>query len=164
MYLYDNNKWGSKSAKGDEYNTIDELPTSIVKGDIFWINKELYIVTKNPSTKDKDGVKYITSLSYEKCVDIKTDIEKKTCLFVDYEEGDNKANIKSGDIDKVKEAFGTNYANVQKTWGKVKDTSATSENNVSPNNLYYVKNGNDAFDMQTSQILITPTKLVTKKP
>ena len=159
VYLYNNNKWDSKSAKGDEYNTIDEVPTSIAQGDVFWINKELYIVTKNPTIKTKNEVKYITSLTYEKCIDVKTDIEKRTCLFVDYDEGDNKANIKSGDIDKVKEAFGTKYADVQKTWGKVKDVSVTQEKNVSPNNLYYVKNGNDAFDMQTSQILITPHKI-----
>lgn len=156
VYSYDNG-WKGVSYGTDEYQTLDELPTNIRKGDSFWINKELYILTKDPKIKTKkDETPYISSFNYEKCIDVRIDIEKKTCLFVDYDEENNKANIDSGDIDKVKVAFGTEYSNVQKTWGKVQDTSATEEKNVNPNNIYYVKNGNDEFNVQTSQILIVP--------
>lgn len=158
VYSYSDG-WTGVPYSTDEYKSIDELPTSIDKGDTFWMNKELYIVTKQPKTKQKkDGTTYIKSLDYEKCVDVRNDVGNKTCLFVDYEEGDNKANIKNGNIDKVKVAFGADYSNVQKTWSKTMNTSATRET-VSLNCLYYVKNGNDEFNVQTSQILITPHKL-----
>lgn len=157
IYLYENINWINKTYSRNEYDTIDDLPTTIVKGDTFWINKELYIVTKDPKIKTKNGKTYISSLSYEKCVDVRTDVNQGTCMFVDYElksNYDNKTNkeaIDEGKYDKVTIAFGNEYKNVKKTWNREK---TSKDENTSAASLYYIKDGN--FDIQTSKILIKP--------
>lgn len=154
MYTYDDaiKKWIHEPYDKDENSgSIYTDPDNISVGDTYWKNKELYIITK--VKKKKDGT--VSSHDYEKCIDVRTDIAKKTCLFVDYGEGDNKKNIDSGDIDKVTVVFGADYNSVQKTWGKVKVSDVKKDGLVDSNNLYYVKTF-DKFDIQKSQILITP--------
>lgn len=172
-YCWDstNKKWVSKTASNTVYVSTDKIPTDsdIKKNTTFYIGKVLNIVTKDAtSKKNPDGSTYLKGLSLVEAIDVTNDVENKTCLFVDYGDGDNSKNVKNKEYEKLIVAFGSEYKDVQKTWNKEKvklNDGEEAKENVVAMKLYYedkdfVKGGTHTFDKNIDKILITPHTIV----
>ena len=178
-------KWEAVTATDISYNSFNDLPTTIKVGDTFYMGGTLHRVTsvkqKTKTVTDKDGnkqeIRYVgvdTDIAINATIDIKNNL----CLYVDYEEGDNKEKIKEGG-DKLKEltvAFGTTYDEVLKNWTKEKDDKASSEvitdttattSQTTPlvsQNLYYEDTDDSkSFDSSVDKMLIAPHEIKSTK-
>lgn len=174
-------KWVSRTASDTVYVSTDKIPTdsNIKKDTTFYIGKVLNIVTKDAtSKKNPDGSTYLKGLSLTEAIDVTNDVEKKTCLFVDYGDGDNSKNVKNKEYEKLIVAFGSEYKDVQKTWNKERVSLKEGENKeeciisnggkqeLEATTLYYEDkdfkdtNGEQhSFDKNIDKMLITPHKV-----
>lgn len=183
VHYYANNTWQEATVTDVKYNSVDEIPTdkTVDVGTTFYIGEVLKVVTEQGTTKrtkektDKYGQKtqgtYLDGLKMIDVIDITNDISNKTCLFVDYDSNKNNEKIKSQSYNQLELQFGPKYNEVQKTWNKEVNKTATTET-VTPTTLYYEDNDSydnteekdkAIFDINSHRILIYPHKIDDKK-
>lgn len=163
--------WTNITVSTDKYNSIDEIPKDkekIKSGTTFYIGDALKIVTstehelKEKTETDKYGktttAQYWKGLKLTEPIDISNDIANKVCLFIDYEQDDNKKKIEKKDYEKLTISFGVTYDNVNKTWTKVKADDGTTSESINTNNLYYedVDTHDGGYNEALDKILIYP--------
>lgn len=159
LYYYDDG-WKNKTVSPTpQYTNVSELPIDIKENDAVYIDNVLYVVK---SFKIKDNK--LQNVKLDETIDVTNDYAQKTCLFIDYDENNNKEKIKNNDIKDIVSAFGNNYSNVKKTWNKSANDNNTLIGNTNVNNLYYItedKSNEHIFNVETDTILISP-RIFTK--
>lgn len=169
LYYWDDTKWSQKQiASKPKYSSISELPVTTKKNDCVCIDNSFYVITSDPKVKEKTkknelGIEtkqqYI-SAKIEECIDITNALKNNTDIFVDYDLGTNKQDIKDGkDVTSTFIEFcPTNTG--QKQWysEKSKNTSET----ITSENCYYAKKSDGDFDINVDKILIEPHVIKTE--
>ena len=164
IYFFNDGKWNKNNIDGKtKYETFEDIPVTAQKDDCYCIDNSFYVITSDPTkkekkAKDKDGKEdtytYI-SADFKECIDITNDIKNNTCIFVDYDLGNNRQNIKEGkDVKSTFLEFCPGNTG-QKQWYKEK-SNEKAEKNISSGNCYYVKKSKDGFDINVDKILIPP--------
>ena len=165
IYFFTDGKWNKNNVDGKtKYETFENIPLTAQKGDCYCIDNSFYVIASEPTkkekkAKDKYGKEYAyvyISADFDECIDITNDIKNNTCIFVDYDLGNNKQNIKEGKD--VKSTFlGCGFCpenEGQRQWYKEK--SDKKAETISSGNCYYVKKSKDDFDINVDKILIPP--------
>lgn len=165
IYFFTDGKWNKNNVDGKtKYETFENIPLTAQKGDCYCIDNSFYVIASEPTkkekkAKDKDGKEYAyvyISADFDECIDITNDIKNNTCIFVDYDLGNNKQNIKEGkDVKSTFLECGFCPENEgQRQWYKEK--SDKKAETISSGNCYYVKKSKDDFDINVDKILIPP--------
>ena len=165
IYFFTDGKWNKNNVDGKtKYETFENIPLTAQKGDCYCIDNSFYVIASEPTkkekkAKDKDGKEYAyvyISADFDECIDITNDIKNNTCIFVDYDLGNNKQNIKEGkDVKSTFLECGFCPENKgQRQWYKEK--SDKKAETISSGNCYYVKKSKDDFDINVDKILIPP--------
>ena len=165
IYFFTDGKWNKNNVDGKtKYETFENIPLTAQKGDCYCIDNSFYVIASEPTkkekkAKDKDGKEYAyvyISADFDECIDITNDIKNNTCIFVDYDLGNNKQNIKEGkDVKSTFLECGFCPENEgQRQWYKKK--SDEKAETISSGNCYYVKKSKDDFDINVDKILIPP--------
>ena len=165
IYFFNDGKWNKNNVDGKtKYETFENIPLTAQKGDCYCIDNSFYVIASEPTkkekkAKDKDGKEYAyvyISADFDECIDITNDIKNNTCIFVDYDLGNNKQNIKEGkDVKSTFLEYGFCPENTgQRQWYKEK--SDEKAETISSGNCYYVKKSKDDFDINVDKILIPP--------
>lgn len=163
IYFFTDGKWNKNNVDGKtKYETFENIPLTAQKGDCYCIDNSFYVIASEPTkkekkAKDKDGKEYAyvyISADFDECIDITNDIKNNTCIFVDYDLGNNKQNIKEGkDVESTFLEFCPENKG-QRQWYKEK--SDKKAETISSGNCYYVKKSKDDFDINVDKILIPP--------
>ncbi len=165
IYFFTDGKWNKNNVDGKtKYETFENIPLTAQKGDCYCIDNSFYVIASEPTkkekkAKDKYGKEYAyvyISADFDECIDITNDIKNNTCIFVDYDLGNNKQNIKEGkDVKSTFLECGFCPENEgQRQWYKEK--SDKKAETISSGNCYYVKKSKDDFDINVDKILIPP--------
>ena len=165
IYFFTDGKWNKNNVDGKtKYETFENIPLTAQKGDCYCIDNSFYVIASEPTkkekkAKDKDGKEYAyvyISADFDECINITNDIKNNTCIFVDYDLGNNKQNIKEGkDVKSTFLECGFCPENEgQRQWYKEK--SDKKAETISSGNCYYVKKSKDEFDINVDKILIPP--------
>lgn len=165
IYFFTDGKWNKNNVDGKtKYETFENIPLTAQKGDCYCIDNSFYVIASEPTkkekkAKDKDGKEYAyvyISADFDECIDITNDIKNNTCIFVDYDLGTNKQDIKDGkDVKSTFLECGFCPENKgQRQWYKEK--SDKKAETISSGNCYYVKKSKDDFDINVDKILIPP--------
>ena len=165
IYFFTDGKWNKNNVDGKtKYETFENIPLTAQKGDCYCIDNSFYVIASEPTkkekkAKDKDGKEYAyvyISADFDECIDITNDIKNNNCIFVDYDLGNNKQNIKEGkDVKSTFLECGFCPENEgQRQWYKEK--SDKKAETISSGNCYYVKKSKDDFDINVDKILIPP--------
>ena len=165
IYFFTDGKWNKNNVDGKtKYETFENIPLTAQKGDCYCIDNSFYVIASEPTkkekkAKDKYGKEYAyvyISADFDECIDITNDIKNNTCIFVDYDLGNNKQNIKEGkDVNSTFLECGFCPENKgQRQWYKEK--SDKKAETISSGNCYYVKKSKDDFDINVDKILIPP--------
>lgn len=172
IYFFNNGKWNKNNIDGKtKYETFEDIPVTAQKDDCYCIDNSFYVITSDPTkkekkAKDKDGKEYTytyISADFKECIDITNDIKNNTCIFVDYDLGNNRQNIKEGkDVESTFLEYGFCPGNKgQGQWYK-EESDKTAES-ISPGSCYYVKKSKDGFDINVDKILIPPHFITADK-
>ena len=171
IYFFNDGKWNKNNIDGKtKYETFEDIPVTAQKDDCYCIDNSFYVITSDPTkkekkAKDKDGKEYTytyISADFKECIDITNDIKNNTCIFVDYDLGNNRQNIKEGkDVKSTFLEFCPGNTG-QKQWYKEK-SNEKAEKNISSGNCYYVKKSKDGFDINVDKILIPPHFITADK-
>ena len=163
-YFFNENKWDKINVDGKtKYETFEDIPVTAKKNECYCIDNSFYVITSEPTkkekkAKDKYGKEYTytyISADFKECIDITNDIKNNTCIFVDYDLGNNKQYIKEGkDVESTFLEFCPENKG-QRQWYKEK-SDEKAEKNISSGNCYYVKKSKDDFDINIDKILIPP--------
>ena len=165
IYFFTDGKWNKNNVDGKtKYETFENIPLTAQKGDCYCIDNSFYVIASEPTkkekkAKDKYGKEYAyvyISADFDECIDITNDIKNNTCIFVDYDLGTNKQDIKDGKD--VKSTF-LEYDFCPENEGQrqwYKEKSDEKAESISPGNCYYVKKSKDDFDINVDKILIPP--------
>lgn len=163
IYFFTDGKWNKNNVDGKtKYETFENIPLTAQKGDCYCIDNSFYVIASEPTkkekkAKDKDGKEYAyvyISADFDECNDITNDIKNNTCIFVDYDLGNNKQNIKEGkDVESTFLEFCPENKG-QRQWYKEKSNKKAET--ISSGNCYYVKKSKDGFDINVDKILIPP--------
>lgn len=165
VYFFNDNTWNKNNVDGKtKYETFEKIPVTAQKGDCYCVDNSFYVITSEPKKKekkgkDKDGQEYTyeyISADFKECIEITNDIKNNTCIFVDYDLGTNKQDIKDGkDVKSTFLEYGFCPENTgQRQWHK-KKSNAKNEN-IFSDNCYYVKKSEGDFDINVDKILIPP--------
>ena len=164
IYFFNDGKWNKNNIDGKtKYETFEDIPVTAQKDDCYCIDNSFYVITSDPTkkekkAKDKDGKEYTytyISADFKECIDITNDIKNNICIFVDYDLGNNRQNIKEGkDVKSTFLEFCPGNTG-QKQWYKEK-SNEKAEKNISSGNCYYAKKSKDDFDINIDKILIPP--------
>ena len=170
-YFFNENKWDKINVDGKtKYETFEDIPVTAKKNECYCIDNSFYVITSEPTrkekkAKDKYGKEYTytyISADFKECIDITNDIKNNTCIFVDYDLGTNKQDIKEGkDVKSTFLEFCPGNTG-QKQWYKEK-SNEKAEKNISSGNCYYVKKSKDGFDINVDKILIPPHFITADK-
>lgn len=171
-YFFNENKWDKINVDGKtKYETFEDIPVTAQKDDCYCIDNSFYVITSDPTkkekkAKDKDGKEYTytyISADFKECIDITNDIKNNTCIFVDYDLGNNRQNIKEGKD--VKSTFlEYDFCPENKGQGQwYKEESDKTAESISPSSCYYVKKSKDGFDINVDKILIPPHFITADK-
>ena len=166
IYFFNDGKWNKNNIDGKtKYETFEDIPVTAQKDDCYCIDNSFYVITSDPTkkekkAKDKDGKEYTytyISADFKECIDITNDIKNNTCIFVDYDLGNNRQNIKEGkDVKSTFLEYGFCPENKgQGQWYK-EESDKKAESISSSWNCYYVKKSKDGFDINVDKILIPP--------
>ncbi len=171
IYFFNDGKWNKNNIDGKtKYETFEDIPVTAQKDDCYCIDNSFYVITSDPTkkekkAKDKDGKEYTYTYSadFKECIDITNDIKNNTCIFVDYDLGNNRQNIKEGkDVKSTFLEYGFCPENKgQGQWYK-EESDKTAES-ISPSSCYYVKKSKDGFDINVDKILIPPHFITADK-
>lgn len=163
-YFFNEDKWDKINVDGKtKYETFEDIPVTAKKNECYCIDNSFYVITSEPKkkekkAKDKDGKEYTytyISADFKECIDITNDIKNNTCIFVDYDLGNNKQYIKEGkDVESTFLEFCPENKG-QRQWYKEK-SDEKAEKNISSGNCYYAKKSKDDFDINIDKILIPP--------
>ena len=164
-YFFNENKWDKINVDGKtKYETFEDIPVTAKKNECYCIDNSFYVITSEPTkkekkAKDKYGKEYTytyISADFKECIDITNDIKNNICIFVDYDLGNNRQNIKEGkDVKSTFLEYGFCPENKgQGQWYK-EESDKTAES-ISPSSCYYVKKSKDGFDINVDKILIPP--------
>ena len=163
IYFFNDGKWNKNNIDGKtKYETFEDIPVTAQKDDCYCIDNSFYVITSDPTkkekkAKDKDGKEYTytyISADFKECIDITNDIKNNTCIFVDYDLGNNRQNIKEG---KDVESTFLGFCPGNKGQGQwYKEESDKTAESISPGSCYYVKKSKDGFDINVDKILIPP--------
>ena len=163
IYFFTDGKWNKNNVDGKtKYEAFENIPLTAQKGDCYCIDNSFYVIASEPTkkekkAKDKDGKEYAyvyISADFDECIDITNDIKNNTCIFVDYDLGNNKQNIKEGkDVESTFLEFCPENKG-QRQWYKEKSNKKAET--ISSGNCYYVKKSKDDFDINVDKILIPP--------
>lgn len=163
-YFFNENKWDKINVDGKtKYETFEDIPVTAKKNECYCIDNSFYVITSEPTkkekkAKDKYGKEYTytyISADFKECIDITNDIKNNTCIFVDYDLGTNKQDIKEGkDVESTFLEFCPGNKG-QRQWYKEK-SDEKAEKNISSGNCYYAKKSKDDFDINIDKILIPP--------
>lgn len=171
IYHWNGSKWDTiKLQDTENYPYMESLPTDIKKGECVVVDNNVYFIIDEPTIKeetrkDVNGTqstrKYVSNVKSEKCIDITNDYQEGTAVFVDYDLGTNKENIKNGVS--VDSSLGQDRNKLQRHWIRRK-SNLTAEENVISKNCYYVKKSQgEIFDANIDKILIPPHVIIDGK-
>ena len=171
IYFFNDGKWNKNNIDSKtKYETFEDIPVTAQKDDCYCIDNSFYVITSDPTkkekkAKDKDGKEYTytyISADFKECIDITNDIKNNICIFVDYDLGNNRQNIKEGkDVESTFLEFCPGNKG-QRQWYKEK-SNEKAEKNISSGSCYYVKKSKDGFDINVDKILIPPHFITADK-